>query len=180
MPPEPPPVALVIRRAREDEGAALADLYLRVRRDNAESIPPVAHTEESVREWWSVVLPRRDEIWVAERAGETVGVLALRRPDWLDQLYVVGPASRRGVGSALLEVARRELGGQLQLWTFQANAGARRFYERHGFVAVEQTDGDNEEGAPDVRYLLAAPALSRTARGAAGGSVGRETDDATS
>jgi hypothetical protein len=29
---------------------------------------------------------------------------------------------------------------------------ARRFYERHGFVAEATTDGDNEEGAPDVRY----------------------------
>ena len=40
------------------------------------------------------------------------------------------------------------------LWTFQQNLRARRFYERHGFVAVEETDGlGNEERAPDVRYL---------------------------
>jgi hypothetical protein len=39
------------------------------------------------------------------------------------------------------------------LWTFQTNTGARRFYERHGFVAVDETDGSaNEERAPDVRY----------------------------
>lgn len=30
--------------------------------------------------------------------------------------------------------------------------GARRFYERHGFVVVDATEGDNEEGAPDVCY----------------------------
>jgi hypothetical protein len=31
---------------------------------------------------------------------------------------------------------------------------ARRFYERHGFVAVEHTDGaGNEEREPDVRFL---------------------------
>jgi hypothetical protein len=41
----------------------------------------------------------------------------------------------------------------VRLWCFQANSGARRFYERHGFVAVEFTDGhDNEEGCPDVLY----------------------------
>jgi ribosomal protein S18 acetylase RimI-like enzyme len=41
----------------------------------------------------------------------------------------------------------------LWLWTFQTNTGARRFYERHGFVAVDETDGSaNEERAPDVRY----------------------------
>ena len=39
----------------------------------------------------------------------------------------------------------------MQLWAFQSNTGALRFYERHGFVAVEETDGDNEEGAPDLR-----------------------------
>ena len=35
----------------------------------------------------------------------------------------------------------------------QRNAGARRFYERNSFVAVEFTDGNgNEEREPDVRY----------------------------
>ena len=42
---------------------------------------------------------------------------------------------------------------EIQLWTFQANAGARRFYERHAFLAEELTDGaGNDEGEPDVRY----------------------------
>ena len=41
----------------------------------------------------------------------------------------------------------------VKLWTFQRNAGARRFYERNGFVAVEFGDGTgNEEREPDVRY----------------------------
>ena len=41
----------------------------------------------------------------------------------------------------------------VDLWTFQRNAGARRFYERNGFVAMEFTDGaSNEEREPDVRY----------------------------
>ena len=43
--------------------------------------------------------------------------------------------------------------GVLRLWTFQRNAGARRFYERNRFIAVEFGDGSgNEEGEPDVRY----------------------------
>ena len=32
-----------------------------------------------------------------------------------------------------------------------------RFYERHGFTAVEWTDGDNEEGEPDVRMVWRRP-----------------------
>ncbi|CAA9412428.1 MAG: hypothetical protein AVDCRST_MAG35-1509, partial [uncultured Quadrisphaera sp.] len=41
----------------------------------------------------------------------------------------------------------------LALWTFASNVAAQRFYERHGFVAGDRTDGSgNEERAPDVRY----------------------------
>ena len=48
----------------------------------------------------------------------------------------------------MIELAKQELEGPIQLWTFQSNAGARRFYARHGFAEVEQTNGDNEEQAP--------------------------------
>ena len=48
-------------------------------------------------------------------------------------------------------MARRPDG--LSLYTFQVNDGARRFYERHGFVVAALGDGsDNEEGQPDIRY----------------------------
>lgn len=57
-----------------------------------------------------------------------------------------------GLGSRLLDVAKTVYLEGLDLWTFAANTGARRFYERHGFVATESTEGDNEEGSPDVRY----------------------------
>ena len=41
----------------------------------------------------------------------------------------------------------------LELWTFQVNAPAQRFYERHGFVESFRTDGsENEEREPDIRY----------------------------
>ena len=44
----------------------------------------------------------------------------------------------------------------IRLYTFQANLGARRFYERHGFSAIEFTDGEgNRERCPDVLYELA-------------------------
>lgn len=36
---------------------------------------------------------------------------------------------------------------------FQRNTGARAFYERHGFVAVDFNDGSrNEEKEPDATY----------------------------
>lgn len=58
-----------------------------------------------------------------------------------------------GLGSAMVERAKASMPQAVQLWTFQSNTAVHRFYERHGFVAVESTDGSqNEERAPDVRY----------------------------
>ena len=73
---------------------------------------------------------------------------------WVEQLYVA-PAVTRDVESArgCLRLAKERRPDGLQLWTFQVNVGARRFYERHGFTAVEVTDGaGNEERQPDVRF----------------------------
>ena len=81
-----------------------------------------------------------------------------RRSPGLEQLYVRRPWTGRGIGSRLLAVAKERRPDGLQLWTFQVNAGARRFYERHGFVVVEMTDGSaNEERQPDVRYAWNPP-----------------------
>ena len=73
---------------------------------------------------------------------------------WLDHLYLAPGKTGRGAGSQLVRLAKERRPGGLQLWTFQVNVGARRFYERHGFTASEFTDGaGNEEHTPDVRYV---------------------------
>jgi hypothetical protein len=76
---------------------------------------------------------------------------------WLVPMWISFTSTPAGGGGGLarnsLEQAKRLRPNGLWLWTFQANTGARRFYERHGFVAVDATDGSgNEERAPDVRY----------------------------
>jgi GNAT superfamily N-acetyltransferase len=85
---------------------------------------------------------------------EDDGIVALlvMDGDWVDQLYVDPAHLRRRLGSQLLDLAKQHHPDGLHLWTFQANTGARRFYERHGFTAIATTDGDNEEAAPDIRY----------------------------
>ncbi|CAM5520328.1 hypothetical protein STENM327S_03280 [Streptomyces tendae] len=60
----------------------------------------------------------------------------------------------RGLGDRFVALAKERRAGGLSLWTFQVNAPARRFYERHGFTPVQWTDGErNEEREPDVRYV---------------------------
>ncbi len=83
------------------------------------------------------------------RAIDVVGFLARQGGEVL-ALYVAEGARGRGIGRALMEDAMAEEpeGG---LWTFQANAGARAFYAGLGLAEVMMTDGENEEGLPDVR-----------------------------
>jgi ribosomal protein S18 acetylase RimI-like enzyme len=84
-----------------------------------------------------------------------VGVVALMAltSDEVNQLYVAPGWTGRGIGSHLIALAKQRRPGGLDLYTFPVNMGARRFYERHGFVEVERGDGSgNEEGQPDVRY----------------------------
>lgn len=140
-----------VRRARVEESDEVAAVWWRSRAAALPAIPAPVHTEDEVRGWFrDVVLPTR-EVWVAEDDDVIVALLVLDG-DWVDQLYVEPGRTGDGIGSALLALAKQQRPAHLGLWTFQANASARRFYERHGFVATAFTDGDNEEGAPDVRY----------------------------
>jgi GNAT superfamily N-acetyltransferase len=127
------------------------DDYGWARHANVPAIPPLAHPDEEVRAWFTGEVMARDEVWLAVRDGTVVGILVLS-PGWIEQLYVAPGHTGAGIGATLLERAKALGGPLLDLWTFQSNVGARRFYQRHGFVEVDRTAGDNIEGAPDVRY----------------------------
>jgi GNAT superfamily N-acetyltransferase len=146
----------VIRRGRVEESDAIAELYFRVRQQAlaARSIPAAVHSLDELRVWVRDHLFGEQEVWVAEAEGGVVGFMVLGRPDWLEHLYIDEAATGAGLGSRFVELAMAELPGQIQLWTFQSNTGAQRFYVRHGFVPVQWTDGDNEERSPDVRLVF--------------------------
>ena len=140
-----------VRRARAEEACVIAGVWLRSRAASVPEVPLPVHTEDEVRAWFQeVVLPER-EVWVADDGGAVVAVLVLD-DDWINQLYVEPGHTGCGIGGQLMAVAKRQRPSALRLWAFEANVRARRFYERHGFVATGSTAGDNEEGAPDVRY----------------------------
>ncbi len=113
---------------------------------------PHLHSEEETRGFIRNVVLTQRETWVAEQDGRIVGFAALSE-GFLEHIYVDPAAQNRGIGSALLEVAKQRRPRGFQLWLFQKNDGARRFYERHGLTLVRVTGGrDNEEREPDALY----------------------------
>lgn len=142
----------VLRRAVAADARAVADVWLR---SYDAALPTVVRprSDDDVRDYFrEVVVPSR-ETWVAAtEGGEIVGMMVLAG-DELSQLYLDPGWRGRGIGDRFVALAKERSPGGLGLWTFQVNEPAHRFYERHGFVAVEYTDGrDNEEREPDVRY----------------------------
>jgi GNAT superfamily N-acetyltransferase len=141
---------VLIRRSEAVEAPQVADLFLAS--FGARYDFPLAHTPDEVRGWVAEHLLPTTETWVAVAGDEMVGFLSLREA-FLEQLYLAPSWTGHGVGSRLVELAKQRRPAGLELFTFQVNDGARRFYERHGFVAVWFGDGsENEEGQPDVRY----------------------------
>jgi len=115
---------------------------------------PPAHADDEVRAWVRDILLPETETWIAEEdPGVANGFISIGKRS-VEQLYVSPGRTGRGLGSSLVRHAQARRPAGLELWTFQVNVGARRFYERHGFRAVELTDGaGNEERQPDVRYV---------------------------
>jgi GNAT superfamily N-acetyltransferase len=141
-----------IREARPQDAGAIATIWLASFKATY-AFPP-AHPDHEVRAWVAEMLLPETEGWIADDDGEVaIGFMALGHGS-IEQLYLMPSWTGRGVGTRLVRLAQERRPDGLELWTFQVNAAARRFYERNGFRLVEMTDGaGNEERQPDVRYV---------------------------
>lgn len=150
----------VFRAAIISDASEICEVYLASRK---RFLPyaPLAHSDEDVRDWIANTLIPNSDVCVALVNGTIVGMMALSQNDtagWIDQLYLHPQAVRQGIGSRFIKQAKTKLGSPIRLYTFQANEGARRFYERHGFKAIAFGDGTgNEEKCPDVYYEWRVP-----------------------
>lgn len=140
-----------IRRAESDDADAAVEIMLAARHAAVPSIPRLIHRDDEVRDWFKTIVMTVCEVWIATIDGRAAALLALDGNE-IEHLYAAPGSTDVGLGSALVDQAKSIAGTHLELWTFASNHGARRFYERHGFVQIGATDGDNEEGEPDIRY----------------------------
>ena len=145
--------AIEIRPATVEDATRIAEVWLSSWRATFDFEP--AHPDEDVRRWVREELLVEAEGWVATDPSDGDSVIALLglSDTMVEQLYVRPDRIGRGVGRALLELAKRRRPDGLDLYCFAANDRARRFYERNGFEAVAFGDGSgNEERQPDVLY----------------------------
>jgi putative acetyltransferase len=137
----------MIRRATRDDIEAVARLHHEVRLACLPYLPDLHPPADILIYFRDRVFPM-SEVWVA--ATDTLDGFCAFRPGWVDHLYIRPKRHRQGLGTALLGQAMAA-NTQLQLWSFQRNTNAIRFYLARGFHVVRDTDGhDNEEREPDV------------------------------
>ena len=142
---------MLFRVASVSDAQAIARLH-RASREAAMPWLPVIHSPDEELEFFrNQVLPDQTVI-VADNMDQVAGFAAYTH-GWLNHLYVAPDAWRGGIGSELLRQVQAA-SSSLQLWTFQGNTTARRFYARFRFEEVEFTNGRrNEEKMPDVRMV---------------------------
>jgi GNAT superfamily N-acetyltransferase len=139
--------AVTLRAATGADAPAIAAVFLEARR--AMTYLPVVHTDnEAAPHFYEMVM--RSEVLVAERDGLVIGFAAVH-DGWLDHVNVHLSFQSAGIGSRLIAWAQEISPTGLDLWVFQRNTRAHALYLSHGWRDVLSTDGDNEEGQPDIR-----------------------------
>ena len=144
-----------LRDATAQDANAIAEVYYASFR--LLTFLPMLHTLESYRWYVAKRMLKEWAVTVAEDDSGIVSFLGLRGEE-VGHFYTRPDRIGRGAGTRLIEAAKSSGVVALELWCFQANTRARRFYEARGFRAIRFTDGaHNEEKTPDVRYRWERP-----------------------
>ncbi|HEV7317027.1 MAG TPA: GNAT family N-acetyltransferase [Ensifer sp.] len=140
----------VIRPAERTDMAACAGILNRW--IDATAWMPRVHDHADVERYYVETVFAERRVIVAEQMNDVAGFLVLSDDRFVTALYIDAPHRGSGIGSRLVDVAKNLSPDELNLWTFENNHAAQRFYESQGFEVVRRTDGDNEEQLPDVLY----------------------------
>jgi N-acetylglutamate synthase-like GNAT family acetyltransferase len=150
-------VSLGIRRAVEDDAAAVARIYIESWNAGFGDLVGVRILDgQQIARWAKVLRSGPARWWVAELDGEVVGVVGVgpnrdpRQPGLgeLDTIAVAPARWRTGTGSRLMLVALEALAEDHQeaiVWTFASYERGRRFYEATGWKADGGQRADGQE-----------------------------------
>ena len=139
-----------LRHATDRDADAIAEPFFASHR--LLTFLPMLHPIERYRRFVASVLLKECVVTVIEDDTGIISFLALQS-DEVRQFYTRPDRIGRGAGTQLIEAVKSSGVAALELWCFQANARARRFYKARGLRAIGFPDGaDNEEWVPDVRY----------------------------
>ncbi|GEP44701.1 GNAT family N-acetyltransferase [Brevifollis gellanilyticus] len=133
-----------IRPADPDDEAALSRIYNEARRAQFHWMDVA-----TIREGDFKRDSEDEEVFVEDRDGEVLGLIAIWVPDsFVHHLFVAPEHQGQGTGSRLLEFAQRRYAWPLHLKCVEANERALAFYKQRGGVVLER--GFHEE----VPFLL--------------------------
>jgi chorismate mutase/GNAT superfamily N-acetyltransferase len=140
---------LVLRPATRDDLADVHEVFAAASRGPGQPEDP--RGPEEVVAWVHNLPSRGQEIWVATRDDVVLGFVSLRG-SWIPLLFVHPERPARGVGAALMDLAKGLRPHGFGLRVHADNARARDFYRRQGLVELESTDGSSyDDGAADVQ-----------------------------
>ena len=118
------------------------------------------HPLSEQREYFLAQVLPQHRVTLAVRESQLVGFVAASEES-VSQLHVQVGQHRQGIGSALLALSKARSSGSLWLYAFTQNVRACRFYEKHGFVAIERGFEPNWQ-LEDVKYSWSAERVGET------------------
>lgn len=155
----------LIREANEGDAGAVTDLWTAAYFSEGEGGRTAPYAEADFTETF-----RRSQMFIAEREGTAVGVVALAAPATpgraiaraeeaeLSRLVVAASARRLGIGRALAghchEVARAAGWSAIALWSRSYQTAAHRLYESLGYEREPERDETDESGYERLIFRL--------------------------
>jgi putative acetyltransferase len=148
--------AVKLRPARAEDLEALAELHHAIWLDAHAAFVGLPPETRDVGWYRGVIAPTLERTMVAERDGVPVGYVTCL-DELLDDIWVAPWAQGRGIGAFLLRAGEEAIAAngfaEARLECVAANAGARRFYERHGWrLGREFVTGQPRPGLAMAEY----------------------------
>ncbi len=148
-----------IEEAKEEDMQEVARVFRTTRESELPYLPNLHTPQEDVSFFRSKVFGRHTVHVLKENDVRLVGFITFDS-EWIHHLYILPELTGHGLGAQLMKLAKKN-SKNLQLWAFQRNQRAIKFYQKHGFKIIKETDGsENEENEPDVLMQWAKPLVT--------------------